>query len=39
MEQHLKSYAWFLAFMVATKVVVAPIAKNLNIPLVSDALA
>jgi hypothetical protein len=38
MEKHLKSYAWFVGFLVITKIVVAPIAKQMNIPLVSDAL-
>ena len=39
MKAHAVSYAWFLAFVVVTKIVVAPIAKNLNIPILSDALA
>lgn len=36
MQSHVKAYAWFLAFMVVTKVVVAPVAKQMNIPFVSD---
>lgn len=36
MNQHLKAYAWFLAFAVATKVFVAPMAKSMNIPFVKD---
>lgn len=36
MNEHVKSYIWFVAFLAVTKIVVAPIAKNLNIPLVSD---
>lgn len=36
MNAHVKSYLWFLAFMGVTKIVVAPVAKQLNIPLVSD---
>jgi hypothetical protein len=36
MNQHLKAYAWFLAFAVATKVFVAPMAKTMNIPFVKD---
>ncbi len=36
MNAHIKSYLWFLGFMAVTKIVVAPVAKQLNIPLVSD---
>ena len=36
MNAHIKSYLWFVGFLAVTKIVVAPIAKNLNIPLVSD---
>ena len=36
MNAHIKSYLWFIGFLAVTKIVVAPIAKNLNIPLVSD---
>lgn len=36
MNAHVKSYLWFLGFLAVTKVVVAPVAKQLNIPLVSD---
>lgn len=36
METKLKSYAWFLAFAVATKIVVAPLARSMNIPFVKD---
>ena len=36
MNQYVKSYAIFLAMMVATKVVVAPILKNMNVPYLSD---
>lgn len=39
MQAHLKSYAWFLAFYVVTKIVVAPVSKQLNIPVISDALS
>jgi len=35
-ETKLKSYAWFLAFAVATKVIVAPLAKSMNIPFISQ---
>jgi hypothetical protein len=36
MNAHLKSYIWFVAFLAVTKIVVKPIATNLNIPLISD---
>lgn len=36
MNQHIKSYLWFLGFMAVTKLVVGPIAANMNIPLVKD---
>lgn len=36
MESKIKSYAWFLAFAVATKIVVAPLARSMNIPFVKD---
>ena len=36
MQAHVKSYLWFIGFMAITKIVVAPMAKQLNIPLVSD---
>lgn len=39
MEGHLKAYGWFLVFMAVTKIVVKPIADNLNVPLVKDVLA
>jgi len=39
MHSHVKSYLWFLGFMAVTKMVVAPVAKQLNIPVVSDILA
>lgn len=39
MNAHVKSYLWFLGFMAVTKIVVAPVAKQLNIPVVSDVLA
>lgn len=38
MNAHLKSYLWFVGFMAVTKIVVAPVAKQLNIPIVSDIL-
>ncbi len=36
MESKVKSYLWFLAFMVATQAVVVPLAKTMNIPFVKD---
>lgn len=36
MNAHIKSYLWFVGFMALTKVVVAPVAKQLNIPVVSS---
>jgi hypothetical protein len=39
MNSTVKSYIWFLGFMAVTKLVVAPVAKQLNVPLVSDLLA
>lgn len=39
MHAQIKSYVYFLAFMALTKIVVKPIADNLNIPLVKDILA
>ena len=39
MNSTVKSYIWFLGFMAVTKLVVAPVAKQLNIPMVSDLLA
>ena len=38
MQAHLKSYLWFVGFLALTKIVVAPIAKNLNVPVVKDIL-
>lgn len=39
MNSTVKSYLWFLGFMAVTKIVVAPVAKQLNIPMISDVLA
>ena len=36
MESQLKAYAYFLAFMVITGVVVRPIAQQMGIPLLKD---
>lgn len=36
MNSHIKSYVWFLVFALVTKVVVKPIATNLNVPLLKD---
>lgn len=38
MNAHVTSYLWFLGFLAVTKIVVAPIAKQLNIPVVSAVL-
>lgn len=39
MNSTIKSYLWFVGFMAVTKLVVAPVAKQLNVPIVSDLLA
>lgn len=36
MNSYLKSYLTFFAFMAITKIVVAPVLKSVNIPLLSD---
>lgn len=36
MNQHVKSYLFFIGFMVLTRAVVAPVAKSMNIPFVKD---
>lgn len=36
MNAHLKSYAWFVGFLLVTKIIVAPIATNLNVPYLKD---
>jgi len=33
---HLKSYLFFLGFLVATKAIVVPLAQNMGIPYVKD---
>lgn len=38
MTDQIKAYAYFLAFLAVTKVVVAPIAKQMNIPMISNIL-
>ncbi len=38
MNAHVKSYLYFVAFLAVTKMVVAPVAKQLNIPIVSNIL-
>lgn len=38
MNAHVKSYLWFIGFLALTKIVVKPIADNLNVPLVKDIL-
>ena len=39
MNATVKSYLWFIGFLAVTKMVVSPVAKQLNIPIVSDVLA
>lgn len=36
MKEHAVAYAWFLGFVLVTKIVVAPMAKNMNIPFLKD---
>lgn len=36
MKAHLNAYLWFIGFTLATKIIVAPIAKQMNIPFVQD---
>lgn len=36
MNAHIKSYAIFLAFTLVTAIVVRPIVKQMNIPILSD---
>lgn len=35
---YVKSYVTFIAFLAVTKIVVAPIVQNLNVPLLKDVL-
>jgi len=39
MKQYVHSYLTFVVFLAVTKIVVAPIAQNLNVPLLKDVLA
>ncbi len=36
MNSYVKSYAIFLAFTLVTAIVVRPIAKQMNVPILSD---
>ena len=38
MNAQVKSYLWFLGFLAITKMVVAPAAKSMNVPVLSDIL-
>lgn len=38
MNSTVKSYLYFVGFMLVTKIVVAPILKPMNIPILSAAL-
>lgn len=39
MKQYVHSYLTFIAFLAVTRIVVAPIATNMNIPILKDVLA
>lgn len=36
MKAHLNAYLWFIGFTLATKILVVPMAKTMNIPYVKD---
>lgn len=36
MKAHLNAYLWFIGFTLATKILVVPVAKTMNIPYVKD---
>lgn len=38
MSHHLKQYGLFLAFLVATNILVKPMVQNLNVPLLKEGL-
>jgi len=38
MNAYLKQYAVFIAFLAVTKIVVAPIAKQMNIPVIGTVV-
>lgn len=38
MNAYIKQYAVFVAFLAVTKIVVAPIAKQMNIPVLSSVV-
>jgi hypothetical protein len=38
MEKHLQAYGWFLAFAVVTALVVRPLVKSMNIPVLKDVI-
>ena len=38
MNSYVKSYLMFVAFLAVTKIVVAPVAKSVNIPIVTQVL-
>jgi hypothetical protein len=33
MKEHLNAYLWFIGFTLATKIILQPIAKQMNIPI------
>lgn len=39
MKSYLHSYLTFVAFLAVTRIVVAPIATSMNIPILKDVLA
>lgn len=39
MNHYVKSYLTFLAFMAVTKIVVAPVVKSMNVPLLGDIVS
>lgn len=39
MKQYVHSYLAFVAFLAVTRIVVAPLATSMNIPILKDVLA
>lgn len=38
MNSTVKSYLWFLGFMAVTAIVVRPVVKSLNVPMLTDVV-
>lgn len=38
MQQHLKAYGIFIAFLLVTKIIVKPVVDKLNLPLIGTNL-